>query len=154
MSIIAINKRAKFDYELLQTLEAGLILLGHEVKSIKTGHIDLKGSYIVFKEENNKLPKVYLVNTHIPIYKYADKNINYDPYRSRELLLQKKQIKKILELKKAKSLTIVPIKVYTKGSLIKIEIALAKGKKKADKREVIRKREVDKKIRREMKNKL
>jgi len=93
MPVLAINKRANFDYDIQETYEAGLVLLGHEVKSIKTGHVSLKGSYVTFKKARGKiLPEAYLTNAHIPLYKHAGKISSYEPTRSRKLLLKKKEI--------------------------------------------------------------
>jgi SsrA-binding protein len=89
MSTLAFNKRANFDYDILEKYEAGLVLLGHEVKSIKTGHVNLKGAFVVLKRVGKKLPEAYLINAHIPLYKHAGSIKNYDPYRSRKLLLKK-----------------------------------------------------------------
>ncbi|MBI4811919.1 SsrA-binding protein SmpB [Candidatus Falkowbacteria bacterium] len=148
MSVLTVNKRAKFDYEILETYEAGIVLFGHEVKSIKTGHISLKGSFVTLKSAiGNKLPEAYLTNAHIPLYKHAAGVKNYDPYRPRKLLLKKNEIERLIGKKQEQGLTLVPLKIYTKRSFIKLEFGIGKGRKKADKREVIKKREVEKKIR-------
>ena len=148
MTVLAFNKRANFDYEILEKYEAGLMLLGHEVKSVKTGHINLKGSFVVIKNAKGKvLPEFYLINAHIPLYKYAGTIKDYDPYRSRKLLLKKSEIKRLIGKKKERGLTLVPIKIYTKHSFVKLEFGLGRGKRKVDKREAIKKREVDRKIR-------
>ncbi len=151
--ILAVNKRASFDYEILEKFEAGLVLTGSEVKSIKTGHISLKGSYVTFKKTTKDLLELYLINTHIPLYKYARLE-NYDPERPRKLLLKKREIKYLVGKRQEKGLTLVPIKLYTKHSLIKLEFALARGKKKVDKREAIKKREIERKLRTLIKRKL
>lgn len=148
MSILAINKRANFDYDILNKFEAGIVLLGHEVKSVKTGHINLKGSFVTVKSAKGKeLPELHLINAHIPLYKFAGSIKSYDPYRSRKLLLKKNEIKYLLGKKQEQGLTLVPIKIYTKHSFIKLEFGIGKGKKKIDKRESIRKREVERSIR-------
>lgn len=147
MTVLSFNKRANFDYEILETYEAGLVLLGHEVKSIKTGHVSLKGAFVVSKKGNKILPEFFLINAHIPLYSKASTVSGYDPYRSRKLLLKKREINFLLGKKQEQGLTLVPIKIYTKRSLIKLEFGLGKGKKKIDKRETIKKREVDRKIR-------
>lgn len=144
---LAYNKRAKFDYEISQTYEAGLVLLGHEVKSIKTGHISLKGAFITVKQTEKDLPELYLINAHIPKYAKASSVTDYDPYRSRKLLLKKSQIKYLIGKKQEQGLTLVPIKMYTKRGLIKMEFGIGRGKKKIDKRETIKKRDVERKIR-------
>jgi len=154
MPILAKNKRANYDYKILSTYEAGLVLLGCEVKSIKTGHISLKGSYVTLKQSKklNKLPELYLINAHIPLYKFSNLS-GYDPYRSRKLLLKKGEISRLIGKKQEQGLTLIPIKIYTKNRLIKLEFGLGQGKKKYDKREDIKKREVDKKMRQSMRQK-
>lgn len=148
MSTLAINKRANFDYDILEKYDAGLVLFGHEVKSIKTGHISLKGGFVTIKNVKNKnLPELYLINAHIPLYKHAGKILNYDPYRSRKLLLKKREIKRLIGKKKEQGLTLVPIKIYTKHSFVKLEFGVGRGRKKIDKRELIKKRETERKIR-------
>ena len=148
MPTLAVNKRVKFDYNILAKYEAGLILLGHEVKSIKTGHISMKGSYITLrKSAKNQLPVPYLINAHIPLYKQAGSIKNYDPDRPRKLLLNKKEINHLIGKQQEQGLTLVPIKIYTKHSFIKLEFGLGQGKKKFDKRETIKKREVERNLR-------
>lgn len=147
MAILAYNKRANYDYEMTDTLEAGLVLRGHEVKSIKTGHISLRGAYVTVKRTNKKLPELYLINAHIPLYKHAATITNYDPTRPRKLLLKKKEIDYLAGKKSEQGLTLVPLKIYTKRSLIKLEFGVGRGKKKIDKREAIKKREVERRIR-------
>ncbi len=147
MPTLIYNKRANFDYTITDKYEAGLVLAGYEVKSIKTGHISLKGSYVTVKKTKRQLPEFYLINAHIPLYKKASTIKSYDPTRSRKLLLRKNEIKHLIGKKKEKGLTLVPIKIYTKHSLIKLEFGIGRGKRKFDKRELIKKREVDKKIR-------
>lgn len=148
MSVIAINKRANFDYDIQETYEAGLVLLGHEVKSIKTGQVSLKGSYVTFKKVKAKnLPEAYLTNAHISLYKFAGLRPDYDPTRARKLLLKKKEIIYLLGKKQEQGLTLVPLKIYTKHSFIKLEFGVGKGRKKYDKRELIKKRELDRNIR-------
>lgn len=147
MGSLAYNRRARFDYEISNTYEAGLVLLGHEVKSIKTGHVSLKGSFITVKRGDKELPELYLINAHIPQYKKATTVTGYDPYRSRKLLLKKSEIKYLMGKKQVEGLTLVPIKMYTKHNLIKIQFGIGRGKKKFDKREDIKKRDADRKIR-------
>lgn len=148
MSILAFNKRANFDYEILEKYEAGLVLLGHEVKSVKTGHISLKGAFVTVKSARGKpLPELHLINAHIPLYKHAGTVKSYDPYRSRKLLLKKNEIRHLIGKKQEQGLTLVPIKIYTKHSFIKLEFGIGKGKKKRDKREAIKKRDVLRDIR-------
>lgn len=147
MATYAINKKARFDYEILDTYEAGLVLSGQEVKSVRGGNVSLKAGFITF--HNND---AYLTNVHISPYKHAGKTEGYDPTKSRKILLKTKEISYLRGKLAEKGLTIVPLSVYTKGRRIKLEIGLARGKKKADKRETIKKREVNREIRRHLKN--
>lgn len=147
MPVIATNKRAEFDYEILEKYEAGIVLHGYEVKAIKTGHINLKGSFVTLKRGKNKLAEAYLTNAHIPLYKYAGEVPGYEPTRSRKLLLKRKEIKYLVGKQQEQGLTLIPLKIYTKRSLIKLEFSVGRGRKKFDKRETIKKRELDRKIR-------
>ncbi len=149
MKIITENKKAGFDYEILDKWQAGIILTGPEVKSVKFGKINLTGSFVtlVFNEKNKKI-EVWLKNCHISPYPkagYSQKN--YEPTRPRKLLLNKNEIHFLIGKEKIKGLTILPLSVYIKNGLVKVEIALAKGRKKFDKREKIKKREIEKRIR-------
>jgi len=155
MTDIAFNKRALFDYHFLEHFEAGISLTGAEVKSIKTGHISLKGAFVTRLGR-----ELILTNANIPQYKFAGNLKSYDPVRPRKILLRKSQINNLIGKMSVSGLTVVPLRVYTKerpastsgdrsstrGGLIKIEIALAKGKKEFDKRESIKKRDDDRKI--------
>lgn len=145
MPTIAYNKRATFDYEIIESYEAGIVLYGHEVKSIKSGHMGLIGSFVVIK--NNE---AHLLNAYIPPYQPKNIPTGYDPYRSRKLLLRKSEIASLVGKTQQKGLTLIPLRVYTKKSLIKLEIGLAKGKRKEDKREIIKKRESKREIERAM----
>lgn len=147
MTTIAVNKRASFDYELTDKYEAGLVLTGAEVKSIKTGHLSLKGSFVTFKGS-----ELYLTNADIPFYKFAGLPVNYDSRHSRKLLVKKSEIKTLLGKVKVKGLTLVPIRVYTKKRLIKLEFGVGRGKKEYDKRESIKKKDSDKKMKRLLRN--
>jgi len=147
MPTLAINKRANFDYEISETFEAGLVLAGHETKSAKAGQISLKGAYITLKRTGKPLPDVYLTNAHISAYKKAGPMPDYEPTRPRKLLIKKREVKHLIGKKQEQGLTLVPIKMYTKRGLVKLEFGIGKGKKKADKREAIKKREVDRQIR-------
>lgn len=146
MTTYSLNKKAKFDYEVLETFEAGLMLTGQEVKSIRAGSVSLKGAFVTIHGND-----AYLINTHIPKYKYAGKMPDYEPERSRKLLLKKKEIDHLRGKSQEQGLTIVPISIYTKGRRLKMEIAVCRGKKKYDKKETIKKREVQKEIARKMK---
>jgi len=147
MSILAKNKRAYYDYEIQDSIEAGLVLLGYEVKSIKTGHVSLKGSYVTIKRGKKTLPELYLINAHIPLYEKASTITNYEPTNPRKLLLHKRQIERLIGKKQEQGLTFVPLKIYSKKGFIKLEFGIGKGKKKYDKRESIKKRENDRKMR-------
>lgn len=147
MPSYATNKKARFDYEILETLQAGLVLSGMEVKSIRNGHISLKGAFITF--HNND---AYLTNAHISKYKYTGKAPDYDPEQSRKVLLKKKEINQLRGKMQEEGLTIVPLSIYNKGRRIKMEIAVCRGKKKYDKREAIKKRDARKEIARDLKN--
>ena len=146
MTTLADNKKAYYNYEILEKFEAGVVLIGQEVKSIKSGRINLAGSYVVIRDE-----EVYLIGCHVPPYQPKNAPPDYNPERSRKLLLKKVEIKYLIGKSKQKSLTLVPLKVYTKKGKIKLEFGLTKGKKKADKRETIKKREIRKEMERELK---
>ena len=148
MTSLAHNKRARFDYELLQKYEAGLVLLGHEVKSVKTGHVSLKGAFVTIRGG-----EFYLTNAMIPLYKHAGNITDYDPTRSRKLLLNKAEMKSLIGKKQTEGLTLVPLRVYTKGRHVKLSFALAKGKKKHDKRQAIAERESRRKVSRALRTK-
>jgi len=145
MKFFAENRRAKFDYEILETYEAGLVLFGHEVKAIKTGHISLNNSFVVIK--NNEL---YLINSFIPPYQPKNISSDYDPERSRKLLLQKQEIRSLIGKSKAKGLTLLPLRVYTKKNKLKLEFAIGRGKRKIDKREQIKKRDIEREMERNL----
>jgi SsrA-binding protein len=147
MKILAENKRRSYDYELLENYEAGLVLYGCEVKAIKTGHVSLTGSYVV-----NKGNEFYLINALIPAYQPANTSKDYDSQRSRKLLLKKSEIRSLIGKSKAKGLTLIPVKLYTKKSRIKLGFALARGKRKIDKRETIKKRDMEREIGRRLKS--
>jgi len=146
VKILAENKKAYFTYQILEKFEAGLSLIGQEVKSIKSGRINLAGSYVV--QRNNEF---YLMGANIPPYQPKNAPADYNPERSRRLLLRKAEIKSLIGKRQQKGLTLIPLKVYTKRRIIKLEFAVAKGKGKKDKREKIKKREAEREIRRMMK---
>lgn len=153
---MAKNKRAFFDYEIIDKFEAGLVLKGMEVKSIRQGQISLAGSYIILKQPRraeSKLPGVWLINASIPRYAKASKNIPYDPLRSRQLLLKKSEIRQLIGQKQEKGLTAIPLTVYSKRGKIKIGFGLGRGKKKYDKRQDMKKREDETKMRRALRQK-
>lgn len=140
--LLAENRRARYDYQILESYEAGLALRGHEVKAIKTGHVSLKGSYVVIKKN-----EAYLINAFIPPYQPANTPEGYDPERSRKLLLKQSEIKALIGKSKQKGLTLIPLKLYTKRGKVKLEFGTGKGKRKQDKREEIKKREAEREMR-------
>lgn len=146
MTNLAENRKAHFDYEILETYEAGIELFGFEVKAVKTGRLNLTGSFAVIKDN-----EVWLLNAHIPAYQPKNAPPDYDPTRSRRLLLHRSEIKELIGKSAQKGLTIVPLKVYTKRSRIKILLGLTRHKKKTDKREVIKRRETEREIERVLK---
>ncbi len=139
------NDRAGFDYELLEKMEAGLELYGYEVKSLREKQGSLKGARVVARGG-----EAYLVGATIPAWQKANAPKNYDPVRNRRLLLKKDEILKIASSEAQKGLTMVPLMVYNKGRNLKLLIALARGKKKADKRATIREREEKRSAQRQM----
>jgi SsrA-binding protein len=147
MPVIATNKRAGFDYTLGEHYEAGLVLTGNEVKSVKTGHASLKGSFVTIK--GNEL---YLTNAMIPRYAHAHRDTKHDDSRSRKLLLRKREIRSLIGKSRVEGLTLVPLRLYTKKQLVKLEFAVGKGKKSYDKRSDIGKREAKRKMERAMKS--
>lgn len=145
IKIIAENKKVYRDYEILEEIEAGIELLGGEVKSIKNGAISLKDSFVKF--ENNE---AFIFNLYIAPYKYSG-HISYDPERKRKLLLKKTEIKRLIGKVKERGLTIVPLRVYLKKRWIKVLIGLVRGRKKYEKRQIIKEREIKREIEREIK---
>jgi SsrA-binding protein len=146
MASYAENRKARFNYEFLEKYEAGIELLGVEVKSVRGGQMSLEGAFVIIRGG-----EAYLINANIPPYQVKNTSKDYDTLRNRKLLLTKKEITELAGNEKNKSLTIVPISVYNKNRKIKVEIALVKGKKKFDKRETLKKRDTDREIRREIK---
>ncbi|HOZ53492.1 MAG TPA: SsrA-binding protein SmpB [bacterium] len=154
MKILALNKKASFDYQILETYEAGIVLFGYEVKSLRNGQANLKGAYITFKKNNKNRTEAFLVNAYISLYKLAGKREEYNPERPRKILLKKRELDRLVGKKQEKGLTVIPIKLYTKSSFIKLEIAVVKGKKAFDKREDSKKKDIEKHIRTLTKQKL
>lgn len=148
MKDLSRNKRAFFDYEILEKYEAGIELLGFEVKAAKAGKIDLSGSYARVDDG-----QVWLLGASIQPYQPKNTPADYDPERNRRLLLTKKEIGELIGKTKESGLTLVPLRAYIKGRLVKLELGLARSKKKRDKRETIRKREVDREIRGSLRSK-
>lgn len=144
MTTLVDYKKARFNYEILETFEAGIELAGHEVKSLKAGHGSLDGSHVLIRGG-----EAYAVNTLIPPFQQDNTPKGYEPRRNRRLLLTKKEIGKLGDMEGEKGLTIVPISIYNKGNLVKVSVAVVRGKKQYDKRAVTKKRETDRSVRRE-----
>lgn len=138
------NKDAFRNYQILERYTAGIELKGFEVKSLLNGRGNLKGAYITFYPKRTK-KELFLRNLYIPPYQDKNTPASYDPYRERRLLLRKKEIIHLINQVRQPGLTIIPLKVYNQNSLIKVEIALVKGLKKYEKREIIKKREFERK---------
>ncbi|MBI2013487.1 MAG: SsrA-binding protein SmpB [Candidatus Colwellbacteria bacterium] len=148
MAELVKNKKVFFDYFVVASYEAGIELRGHEVKSVKKGQISLQGSYVIVRGN-----EAFLLNSDIPPYQPLNVPDGYDPKRTRRLLLKKEELKELIGKSKEARLTIVPLSVYTKGKkqLIKVSVGLVRSKRKHDKREVIKKRETEREIRRSIK---
>jgi SsrA-binding protein len=147
MTTLVDNKKVHFNYEIGDTFEAGVELFGHEVKSLKKNQGSLDGSYMIVRGG-----EAYMINTFIPPYQENNTPEGYDPRRNRKLILNKKEIAELASIEGDRGLTIVPISIYNKGNLIKVKLGVARGKKKYDKRESIQKREVDRNVRREFRD--
>lgn len=145
IKIIADNKKARFDYEILEKFEAGMVLTGSEVKSIREGEVSLKDSYVAFKNG-----EAFLQNAHINVYKASSYN-NHHPERLRKLLLNRDEIDKIMGRVQEKSLSCVPLKMYFKKGRVKVEIGLGRGKKQHDKRQSLKKKDSDRELARALK---
>ncbi len=159
--IIIKNKKATFNYEILDKFEAGIVLYGFEVKSLKTKGGSFGGSFVTLRESDNKGKKlnkkgtteVFLKNFFIPPYQEKNTPDSYDPYRERKLLLNRNEIEKLQKKVKADRLTLIPLNFFVLNHNIKLSFALAKGKKKHDKRESLKKRDDLRNAQREIKNK-
>jgi len=143
MSLIT-NRKASFNYDIKETYSAGIELFGFEVKSLRKGQGSLDGSHVTIRGR-----EAFLVNSFIPPFQEKNAPVDYDPRRNRKLLLTSKEIEEIGKVEKTKGLTIVPISVYNKGKVLKIDIGVGVGKKKFDKRESIKKSNVERDTRRE-----
>lgn len=146
MKIVCQNKKAYHDYSIEETVEAGIQLVGTEVKSLRDGKANLKDSYVLIKDS-----EVFLFNCHISPYSHGN-IMNHEPLRTRKLLLHRKEIERIRGKALQKGYTLVPLKIYFKGSYAKVEVGLAKGKKLYEKRESIKEREAKRTIERAMKS--
>jgi SsrA-binding protein len=141
------NKKAHFDYEVLEKYEAGIELLGFEVKSVKNGQGSLDGAYVIIRGG-----EAYAMNIFVSPYQEKNTPKDYEPRRNRRLIMTKKEIAELAGIEANGGLTIVPISIYNKSNLIKVSIAVVRGKKKFDKRETTKKREVDREVRRDFKD--
>ncbi|MDD5040382.1 MAG: SsrA-binding protein SmpB [Patescibacteria group bacterium] len=148
MPHITTNKRALHDYHVLKKIETGIVLTGAEVKSAKGGLVNLKGSYVTVR--NNEL---WLLNMHISPYPMASTQRHHEPLRDRKLLLKRAETASLIGTLSTQGLTVLPLSVYTKGGLIKVEVGVCRGKKLYDKRQILKKRESDRALRRVMRQK-
>ena len=145
MKVFSENKKALFNYEVLEKFEAGLVLFGQEVKSIKTGHINLSGSYVTLAGG-----EPFLVGVKIPPYQPNNAGSGYKEERPKKVLLNKKEIDYLIGKTKVKGFSLIPLKVYENRGRIKLEFGLSRGKKKYDKKEKIKKRDVQREVDREL----
>lgn len=145
MTVYADNRKARFDYEFLETLTAGIELLGHEVKAVKVGKMSLSGSYVSVRGA-----EAFLLGSEIAPYQPKNTDPEYDPKRARKLLLSKDEIEKLAKAEGTKGLTTTAIKVYNTGRFIKVDVAIARGKKQFDKRETIKKRDTERDLNRSL----
>lgn len=148
MTALADNKRARFDYEVLETFQAGLQLLGTEVKSVRAGHMSLRGAFVTIHDD-----APYLTNATIPPWQVKNAPADYDPTRPRKLLLRKEEIKRFLGGRKAQGLTMIPLRVYNKGRTLKLEIGIARGKKLYKKKEATKERDIQREVKRLLRGK-
>lgn len=144
VKVIAYNRKARHNYHILETIEAGLSLTGEEIKSIRAGEVTIAESYV-----RNINGELFLINAHINKYSQSG-NLEYDPTRQRKLLVQRRQIDKLIHQLESKGLTIVPLDIHLKNGRAKLEIALAKGKSAPDKRASIKEREGKREVAREL----
>lgn len=146
MKVVCQNRKAYHDYHIEETIEAGMALLGTEVKALKEGKVNLKDSYVIVKDS-----EVFLLNCHISPYSHGN-IMNHDPLRTRKLLLHRREIERLRGKTAIKGFTLIPLKLYFKGPFAKVEIGLAKGKQLFEKRETIKEREAKRDIERAMKS--
>jgi SsrA-binding protein len=146
MATLLENKKATFNYEILEKFEAGIELFGYEVKSLRGRRGSLRGAYVGIRGN-----EAFLLGSDIPPYQPANVGEGYDPRRARRLLLSKDELKTLIGKEKTKGLTLIPLSVYTKGRYIKVGVAVVRGKKKFDKRESIKRRDTEREVRRSLK---
>jgi SsrA-binding protein len=140
------NKKVGLSYEILETISAGIVLSGAEVKSLRKNHGSIGDSFVVFKDN-----RLVLVKAFIPPYQIKNTPPSYNPYQDRALLITKKEIERLVRKKSESGLTVVPLKLYTAGTKIKVLLGLVRGKQKHDKRETLKKRDADREIQRLLK---
>ena len=145
--VIATNRKARFEYAILQTYESGIVLQGTEVKSLRAGRININDSHCRI----NAQLEVFLTNLHISPYEFGNRE-NHNPLRERKLLLHKQQIRRLYGQIREKGLTLIPLKFYFKNGKVKVEIALVRGKKIYDKRENLKRKEIDQDMARSLKS--
>ncbi len=146
MPVLAKNKKAYFDYHILEKIETGLVLSGAEVKSVRKSQVSFAGSFVSIKKGG-----CFLINFHISPYQPKNMTSEYNPKRDRKLLLKKKEIDYLYGKSKEGGITLIPLKIYTKNNLLKLEIGVARGKKKHDKREAIKRKSIDRDLKRRIK---
>lgn len=144
--LITDNRQARYLYEIIDTYEAGIQLTGTEIKSIRMGRVNLRDGYALIRKE-----EAWLMNVHIAPYQASSQYFNHEPKRDRKLLLHKKEIRRLIGQLEQKGLTLVPLKLYFKGSLVKVALGLGKGKKLHDKRETVKRRDDQREMARAMK---
>ena len=145
MKVVATNRKARHDYHILDTYEAGMALTGSEIKSVRAGRVNLRESYVALRDD-----ELWLLNCHIAPYDQASR-LNHEPRRERKLLLHRQQIDRLARDVQEPGYTIVPLRMYLKNNRAKVEIALVRGKRQYDKRQAIAKRETERQIRRTLK---
>ena len=146
MQFVSQNRKAYHDYDIEETIEAGISLLGTEVKSIREGRINLKDSYVLIKDT-----EAYLLNCHISPYSHGN-IMNHEPLRTRKLLMHRKEIMRLQGKMAQKGYTLIPLKIYFKSGRVKVEVGLAKGKREYEKRDAIKEREAHREIEKAMKS--
>lgn len=148
MKLLADNKRARHDYEILETFEAGLVLLGTEVKSVRAGHMSLRGAFVTIHGA-----EAWLTNATIPPWQVKNTPGDFDPTRPRKLLLKISEIKSLIGSQRAKGLTVIPLRVYSKGPRVKLAIALARGRKRWSKKQIKKERDIQRETERLLRGK-
>ncbi|MFA5742943.1 MAG: SsrA-binding protein SmpB [Candidatus Paceibacterota bacterium] len=149
MKIISENRKAEFDYEILDRFEAGLVLNGQEVKSIKTNGASLNGTYVMLRQEKRaRRPELFWLGANVPPYQPGNIMSNYDTQRARKLLLNRKEINYLIGKTKVKGLTLVALRLYDNNAKLKLEFGIGRGRKKFNKKELIKTRDAEREIRR------